>query len=152
MSRKPPLRIRFEPRSPSRTTSRPRASRQTTLCLQTTSSCSRRKRWRSPESRPGSCWSMHPLHRFVPCHSVGGRSSDSSCCSGLHSTYSSSLVYPHRTNGASRKVAPKRQFPLVREAVLVCSYDDLGTLALCRPRTPEQSPFNAAQSLTRNDE
>jgi hypothetical protein len=46
-------------------------------------------------------------------------------------------------------VAPKQQFPLVRWAVLVCSYDDLGTRAHAGRVTQEPSPFNSAQSLTR---
>src|ERR1700682_3779424 len=86
MSRKPFSRIRFELQSPCRVTSRPRAFQQTTLCLQTTSSYSRRKQWQSLENRPGRCWLTPSLYPLVLCHSVGARSSDSSC-SGLHSTF-----------------------------------------------------------------
>jgi len=45
-------------------------------------------------------------------------------------------------------VAPEQPFPLVRWAVLVCSYDDLGTQAYAGRVTPEQSPLNSPQSLT----
>jgi hypothetical protein len=37
-------------------------------------------------------------------------------------------------------VAPEQRFPLVRWAVLVCSFDEIGTQAHARRVTPTQSP------------
>src|ERR1700730_4112663 len=84
MSRKPSSRIRFELRLLCRATSRQRASQRTILCLQTTSSYSRRKQRQSLETHPGRRWLTRSLYRLL-CHSVGAQNSDSSC-SGLHST------------------------------------------------------------------
>jgi len=42
-------------------------------------------------------------------------------------------------------VAPKQRFLLVHWAVLMCSYDDIGTQAYSGRVTPEQPPFNSAQ-------
>jgi hypothetical protein len=49
-------------------------------------------------------------------------------------------------------VAPEQRFPLVRWAVLVCSFDEIGTQAHARRVTPTQSPFNSAQLEKMNEE
>src|ERR1019366_462053 len=111
MSRKPSSRIQFEFQSPFRTTSRLRVSQQKILCLQTISLCSRRKRWRSLESRPERCWLTWSVSRSVPCHFVGVRNSDLRG-SGLHLTFLTFLCCLSVSQSrASPMVAAKQQFP-----------------------------------------
>jgi hypothetical protein len=72
-------------------------------------------------------------------HSVGERISYSSC-SGFHSTF---LILPCLFSSGPMErfaiVAPKQQFPLVRWAVIVCSYNDIGTLGVCLLRATRRS-------------